>query len=365
MSEVNWEYIISTIKSDKCVLILGPEVAVNHEGVPLHSALEKHLGVQDNDDILYFNTDEFLLFRDETAKLPTYMNIQNFYDATQPSEIYQKIAQIPFHLIISLSPDLLLKKVLEQHQIPHEFDYYRKYENPKKLEKPTKEAPLLYNLFGSVEDDESMIFTYDDMFEFLFAIAGNYQLPQELKNELKTAKNFILLGFKFEKWYVKLILRLFNLHSGKFLRYASKSIKEIEPDTKELYESHFRINFVENDLTDFTDKIFEICKVEGMLRELGTAKEVSLFKSIELLLDNGDYDTIFKKLKTVLENMDEEELSNDLTLLSSSYRRLMRRMNARTKTLTEEKIEIKLNQIGIALIEIAKEIDDLIEDNEL
>ena len=84
MSEVNWEYIIDTIKSDKCVLVLGPEVAVNHEGVPLHSALEDYLGVQENDDILYFNTDEFLLFRDETAKFPTYLNIQKFYNQTEP-----------------------------------------------------------------------------------------------------------------------------------------------------------------------------------------------------------------------------------------------------------------------------------------
>ena len=263
-------------------------------------------------------------------------------------------------LIISLSPDLLLKKVMEQNQIPHQFDYYRKYENPKKLEKPSKEIPLIYNLFGSVEDDESMIFTYDDMFEFLFAIAGNYQLPQELKNELKTAKNFVLLGFKFEKWYVKLILRLFNLHSGKFLRYASKSIDEIQPDTKELYESHFRINFVENNLTEFTNKIYEISKIEGILRDLGSGEEeVSLVESIRKNIENDELEIAFKRLGDLLDG-NEEELSNDVSLLASSFRRLKRRMDK--KTISDDNAETKMNQIVNALLEIVEEVKDLEND---
>ena len=359
MSDINWEYIIDTIKAEKCILILGPEVPVNDQGVPLHSALEDYLQINDNDDILYFNADEFFLFRDETAKFPTYWNIQKFYEQTAPSELYHKLAQIPFHLIISISPDLLLRRVFEQFQIAHQFDYYRKYENPKSLTKPSKEKPLLYNLFGSVEDDGSMIFTYDDMFEFIFASVGKYELPNELKNELKAAKNFILLGFKFEKWYVKLILRLFKLHSGKFLRYASKSLSELKPETKELYESHFRINFVDNNLQEFTDKLFSICQTENILRELGTAENLTLAERAKNKISNGDVEDGIEMLSEFLENIEEDELLNDLTLISSSHRRLKRRM--KNKTISEDDAETRLNQILNSLLELADEIKEIEE----
>lgn len=357
MSEVNWEYIIDTIKSEKCVLVLGPEVAVNHEGAPLHEALGSYLGVDADPDILYFNDDDFFLFRDETAKFPTYLNIQKFYNQTEPSEIYTKIAQIPFHLIVSLSPDMLLKKVMEANQIPHNFEYYRKYENPRNTVSPSRDVPLIYNLFGSIEDDESLIFTHDDMFDFLEAVLGSYQLPKEIKNQLKSAKNYILLGFTFEKWYVKLILRLFNLHSGRFLRYASKSKAIISAESKELYENHFRINFIEKDLNHFINKIYTLCEEDGQLRELGSGEELNFLESVRNCIKNDELQRAIDQISDYLELEGEEELLNDLVLISGSYKRLLRRISK--GTVSEDNAEVKMNQIRSSLYDITEEIKEL------
>lgn len=357
MSDINWEYIIDTIKSEKCILILGPEVAVNEEGSPLHEVLASYLNVEANDDIVYFNEDDFFLFRDETAKFPTYLNIQKFYNQTEAGEIYNKIAQIPFHLILSLSPDLLLKKVMESHQLPHTFEYFRKYENPRNVSSPNADNPLIYNLLGSVEDDESMIFTHDDMFEFLFAILGNYPLPKELKNQLKSAKNFILLGFTFEKWYVKLILRLLSLHTGRFLRYASKSAAILSEETKELYESHFKINFVDRDLNSFVNNIYALCETEGMLRELGTGEEISFIDTVRKYIEHDDIERAIDRTSDFLEREGEEELLNDLILISGSYKRLKRRMSK--GVVNQENADVKLEQIKISLLDLVQEISEL------
>lgn len=358
MSDVNWEYIIDTIKSEKCILMLGPEVPVSNTGEPLHTALESYLGVTDDPEILYFNEDEFFFFKDETAKFPTYHNIQKFYSQTQPSEIYNKIAQIPFHLIVSISPDLLLKKVFEKFQLRHDFDYYKKYENPQPVKKPSKDDPLIYNLFGSVEDDESIIFTHEDMFEFLFAISGDYELPNEIKSELRTAKNYIFLGFTFEKWYVKLILRLFNLHTGRFLRYASKSVQaDISSNLRQLYEQHFKINFVDNGINDFVDEIYNRCDTEGILRSLDEgAADLSFTDTMRSHITNGDVDVAIKEMIDFLEEKDED-LLNEVSLISSSFRRLKRRMGK--GTISEENAELKANQINNSLLELLDEIKDL------
>ncbi|MGB0525355.1 MAG: SIR2 family protein, partial [Flammeovirgaceae bacterium] len=242
-------------------------------------------------------------------------------------------------------------------QITHNFEYFRKYENPMNVSTPTRNIPLIYNLFGSVEDDESMIFSHDDMFEFLFAVLGNYQLPKEIKNQLKSAKNFILLGFTFEKWYMKLILRLFNLHTGRFLRYASKSKEIITPETRELYENHFRINFIDKELTDFIDKIYTLCDVENLLRELGTGEELDFINAVRNHIENGDIEQAVDRLSSYLEREGEEELLNDLVLISGSYKRLKRRMNK--GTISEESSELKMNQIYSSLLDLTEEIREL------
>ncbi len=366
MSQVNWEYIIDTIKSEKCVLLLGPEIPLTEQGEPLLDALASYLGVQHDPDILYFNDDEFFLFKDERSKFPTYLNIQKFYNQTPPAPIYHKLAQLPFHLIISLSPDLLLKQTYERHGLAYHFDFYRKYRNPQPVPRPSAEKPLIYNLFGSVEDDESLIFTHDDMFEFLFAISNMFQLPDELKNELSTAKNFILLGFKFDKWYVKLILRLFNLHSGRFLRYAPQSLRALEPETKEWYELLFKVNFVEEGVGDFTDELFRRCQEQGMLKELGEKKaDATLIEKVRQLIGDGQLDKAINEMNQYLNaradnglsESSEEDLLNDLTLIASSYRRVNRRL---TKgTIKEEDAEVKLQQIKSSLLDIASEIKSI------
>ena len=362
MSEVNWEYIIKMIRSDKCVLLLGPEIPVTKQGEPLHQALESYLGVQTDPDILYFNDDEFFLFKDETAKFPTYLNIQKFYTQSEIPPIYEQIAQLPLHLIISLSPDLMLRQVYEQYGLPFDFDYYRKYENPSPVKRPTEEKPLIYNLFGSVEDDESLIFTHDDMFDFLFKISNSFQLPDNIRNELRKAKNFILLGFKFEKWYVKLILRLFELHSGRFLRYAPKGITMLEPETKEWYEHLFKINFIEDKVPEFVQELYGRCEQEGMLKKLGEKREnISFAEKLRSQIQNDQLEEAIEELDDYLSQKGEKDLLDDLTLASRSHRRVQRKL--KNRTVNDSDAEVKLNQIVSSLLAIVDEVKELEEPN--
>jgi hypothetical protein len=240
--------------------------------------------------------------------------------------------------------------------VPLSFDYYRKYENPKPVAKPSKDHPLLYNLFGSIEDDESMIFTHDDMFDFLFAIAGRHQLPDEIRNELKTAKSFILLGFKFDKWYVKLILRLFNLHSGRFMRYAAEGKKNLHPSTKEWYEHLFKITFVENDLTAFVGELHKRCEKSGLLRKLGDAgahASMSVQERVRHHIHHDEVEKAIALLTQFFEQANKEELLNDLSVLANSYRRLKRRMG--TGTVSEADAELRTAQVVSGLLDLAEE----------
>jgi len=193
------------------------------------------------------------------------MDIQEFYKRLTPSGLHAKIAEIPFHLIISVSPDHLLKNVFDDNKLDHQFGFYNKEQNTATVQRPTKGRPLLYNLFGDIETDSSLIFTYEDLFNYLIPSAGKFELPMELQQELQKARLVLFIGFKFEKWYFKLLLRLLNLHQDK-LNNAAQLKKSSPPLLKNFYAEQFKIDFLQYNESDIIDNIYNKCKEKNLLR---------------------------------------------------------------------------------------------------
>ncbi|MBD0395792.1 MAG: SIR2 family protein, partial [Microcoleus sp. C1-bin4] len=70
-----------------------------------------------------------------------------------------------------------------------------------------------YHIFGSTEDSSSLLLSHDDLFDFFKRILGEQNLPRPIKKFFKedAGGEVVFLGFVFRKWYVQLLLRLFNL----------------------------------------------------------------------------------------------------------------------------------------------------------
>jgi hypothetical protein len=71
--------------------------------------------------------------------------------------------------------------------------------------------PIIYNIFGNINDLNSLITDYDSLYDFLINILkADQEVPLQLKNILGNAKAFLFLGFDLRKWYIPLIIRKFN-----------------------------------------------------------------------------------------------------------------------------------------------------------
>jgi len=357
----NWDLILDTIEDEKCILLLGPEICVTDNGQPFEKALLEHLNIQENEDILTYydkdydtyNTDGLFLFKDGVAKTKSYYKIKEFFRQGSACDIYTKIAQIPFHLIISTTPDLFLLESFKKNKIRHAFSFYDKTTNPKKLRTPTQNTPLLYNLFGSIEKEESLILTHDDLFDFLLAIFGSNKLPTELNNSLQNAKNFIFLGFKFDKWYVQLLLRLLHLHQAKygFVPYASN--REKNPAIEPLCINQFKIEFVDDKCNEFINNLFKRCENKGILRKFGES-EKTVSELVEKYIEDDKLDEAFTCLKDFFDKKRAENLSDDITGLMGRYNSLVHK---KAKGEIDEKDAItEENKIRGSLIQMIKEV---------
>lgn len=267
--EKQWELISKHIEEEKCILIIGPEILLDNSDKTVNQLL-KELLENNKTDHHYFSDDEFFSFSLDMEKEYALMDIKKFYSEIQPLPIHELISQIPLHLIISLSPDLVLKKHFDSKGLPCSFDFYNKEQNPRILDKPTSNKPLIYNLFGSIDTEGSFILTYDDLFDYLIAIFGKFELPLELKSQLKSARSLLILGCPFEKWYFKLLLRLLYLQEIK-VKYAGMNMRPLLAQTKNFYIDEFNMNFLGYSSYEIIENIHNKFKGNPKLRTKATA----------------------------------------------------------------------------------------------
>jgi len=234
--------ITEWIEQQKCVLVLGPDIAYNSQKSLLN---ELSTFMEINQIKCNFNADEEFL--SSTTKFSYLFNRQlfKFFETLKPTDIYRKIAEIPFHLIVSLSPDLLLKQTFEHKNFEYDFNFYHRNVNPQEVDKPTPQKPLIYNLLGEQTRYNSLVLCFNHLFDYLSSILGNYGLPENLRNEFKETQSVFFLGFKYDKWYFKLILRLLNFPELA-LRQAAFEEVENKVGIINFYTDEFNFVFLED-----------------------------------------------------------------------------------------------------------------------
>lgn len=239
--------IVKRITEDKCLVILGPELlSVNGEGI--NSELAKFLNENTGEQVKYYPEEEMFKFSNSHANVMIEDDIQEFYNQLEPNDTYRKIADIPFSTIINTAPDKTLNKAFEEKNLKFDYDHYRKGEAQKELQRQHK--TLIYNIFGDYTDINSIVLTFDDLFDYLFSIMGDFEL--NIKSELRRATSVLFIGFNFDKWYFKLLLKLIKINENKLLH--SHDIGQ-EP-SKNFYSDEFKVEFFGNNTA--TEIISEI-----------------------------------------------------------------------------------------------------------
>ena len=270
-----WDIAFNSIENESLILIIGPEISVMNSDKSLNELLKERLDNSAAGAFNFYSDDEFFHFCDDELEMELAREeIRKFYDEIQPNEIHTLISEIPFHLIISFSPDLILKKLFENKKFDLTFGYYNKKQNPQSLEKPTSKKPLLYNIFGNIEKDESVVLTYSELFEYIVSIVGKDDLPLEIKSQLLTAKMILFIGFKFEKWYSKLLLYLLKIQNVKNIRPASIKERMMLPQITNFYSQEFRIKFLDYSSSEIINNIYSRFKEKNKLRSPEAKAEI-------------------------------------------------------------------------------------------
>lgn len=307
---VDWRRVTERIKNGKCALIIGPDFTTSVSGKSHRKALSEYITdheygkdyySEDNpleipdDEIFPFSTSQLREIDDHAFA------ISDFFEDLPHNPLFDKLASIPFHLIISLSADQMMYNALEKAGKQFQHDFYRKGYNPRDIKtEPRPDYPLLYQLLGSVEERDSMILTYQDLFKYIQGIFGNYSLPETLRESVNQCEAFIFLGVQYEKWYLKLLLQVLGLHEPSKMINACRAENKLEAHVEAFYANVLSVSFVETDVESYVNELSEAWE-KAMPSGEGDQAELSQ-ESVARLVKNGEMESAF----LLLERMEDD-----------------------------------------------------------
>lgn len=275
--------IVSDIEKESCVLIVGPDLANFGEKTffeMMCDDLRNDVTCSQSIDLSpqYVFLHEELLQLVPPARETTLLRyMERFYNRqTQFDEVFRKISQIPFHLIVSFLPDGRLKTVYKSQNLKFEYSHYPLEESPEPVKKPTKDCPMLYNILGDFSESE-VIITFDHLFQYLSGIMGKRELPQAIQETFKRARTFLFLGVHFERWYVQLILRIITMKEKRdkfsILRKGGSS------EVYAFMARRLELDFMEMEPIEFLDQLFDACSGRNLLKDVARVHKASVFIS--------------------------------------------------------------------------------------
>lgn len=369
--------ITNNIQDDRCIVLLGPEVAVTPDGVPLQEDLYRYLK-EETDLKIDHDIEGLIVFKDKFSEIDFFYELEKYYkDHTAPTELHRQLADVPCHLFININPDTMLRKAFEEKGFPYHFEVYNKGEATRDVPRPSKEQPLIYNLFGCIEEENSMVNTSGDLFDYIFSLlSGSQRLPRTLLSTLQSARIFVFLGFDFDKWYMKLLLRLFNMH-GAAIPLAAEARKNMDEKTKSFFIHNFEMQFVDIDIPSLVSGLFSEFDKNGTKRTLrdgsanGQAAAVVQTSIPEQIVELLKQDELAKSLEMMEDFLDSfqksdadedakeqgEDLLNEVILQTGKYNRLRKEMDK--GTVAKDDSDLQLNKIRAALVNLANDLKEL------
>lgn len=331
---INVEYLVKSIQSNRCILCIGPDFFSTQTGARQEVKLANFLREKEEQLQIRVYDDGWFHSRGE-SEVETWQRIREFYEKIEPHESsqLQKIAEIPFHLVLSFTPDYRIRDAFSQTSA--QFFSFNKYEPLIIAGEPTAAQPLVINLLGELNNRNSLVLTQSDYFQFLKAIFEKKFFPELVKDQIAKAEYILFLGMSLDKWYLQLFMQLLKEYDRQKMTPSRKFSSDsfIDAHTQINCEEQFRILFDIKDIEAFVDTLYAKCGEQpGLLRTRKSDSSDAVQAGINVSslhtdhwLDDIAKDHIDKVLTEIMQYMKavkDEARVREIALLNNRYHNL-------------------------------------------
>lgn len=247
LNDQDWERLLLTIQRGNCILVLGPGASVDPtdpDGAPLTNRLAHSLAqklpsdvVANPNDLTHVAEGFLQHFRGRTD---LEMVVRDFYTpySQTTTRLHKELAALPFSLCVNTSFDYFFwNALLAAGKSPNYAYYHFKEDRCFNLAEASPTNPVVYYLYGALEELDSLVLTENDLLDFLVNVAkGSPDLPPYIKARFSAHRtSFLFIGFGFGRWFVRILLHVLKAygHQDRSLALEDKSFfaHPDEPET--------------------------------------------------------------------------------------------------------------------------------------
>ncbi|MCP3917285.1 MAG: SIR2 family protein [bacterium] len=185
-----------------------------------------------------FPTD--LLARLGRMELPEVLNAVGEHCRRDPDEPHRILAGLPAEIYVTTGYDDLLGRALEDAGREPQRLVCRWRDEPPIAPSPEEEAsvesPAVYHLLGSLEDEESLVLTEDDYFDYLIATAASQLIPDDVASVLGD-RSLLFVGFQLTDWSFRVLFRLILSFEGRRLKDYPHVAVQVDPSTRDFADA--------------------------------------------------------------------------------------------------------------------------------
>lgn len=226
LDDQDWRRLVRSIQRGNCILLLGPDAATDPAdpaGLPLGQRLAQTLterlaagAVPDPTDLPAVA--QAFVDTEGQGRIALELEVEDFCRAYtgRTTPLHDHLAALPFPIYINTAPDTALANALRAGGRAPQVEFYDfRRARPFALSDPTPDQPWVYDLYGSLDQPESLVLTERDLLDYLVnVIKETPRLPPPLITRLRdpdTSLLFVCFGFR--RWYLRILLHVLRAYA--------------------------------------------------------------------------------------------------------------------------------------------------------
>ncbi len=254
LGDKDWAILLRHISKGKCTPFIGPEACAG--SYPTKSARaqqwcdEEDYPLEDRSELA--RVAQFLAVRDYPSR-PIERLIEEFEkvktpDFSDPYEVHGVLADLPLPVYVTTNYDNFMMKAFDHKTMKRDArsEYCRWREGLNKTEstlsgeyKPTQANPVVFHLYGKIEEERSLVLTENDYLQFLVNVSRQEKLIPPVIQGAITGGSLLFLGYQLDEWDFRVLFHILQTYLESALTKAHISVQlvpMIEPPNQEQVE---------------------------------------------------------------------------------------------------------------------------------
>ena len=250
----DWDILLRHISKGKCTPFIGPETTAGFYPMKRDRA-QKWCDDEDyplGDRSELARVAQFLAVRDYPAKpierlIEEFENIQS-PDFSEPYEVHSVLADLPLPVYITTNYDDFMMKAFSQKVMRRDArsEYCRWRDGLNRTEstlsgeyKPTQANPVVFHLYGKIDEERSLVLTENDYLQFLVNVTRDEKLIPPVIQGAITGGSLLFLGYQLDEWDFRVLFHILQNYLESALTKAHISVQlvpMVQPPTTEQLE---------------------------------------------------------------------------------------------------------------------------------